>query len=188
MKFFGEEAPVHRGEAGILMVKGRNGKATGDAFVLFETEEHGRAALRKHRDVLGSRYVELFRSSQSEVQQVLSSSSNLIPGLPPLAMLPSPVHQHPPFHPSVFLPPPPAAYTPNGVSTIKDCLRLRGLPFSANVQDVLDFMKEHASYVAPGGVHMVYNTQVREEWGLLRNVWAIIRRGALVREGNVSRR
>ncbi|KAK3707994.1 hypothetical protein QZH41_010742 [Actinostola sp. cb2023] len=162
VKFFGEEAPVHRGEAGILMVRGRNGKATGDAFVLFETEEHGRVALRKHREVLGSRYVELFRSSQSEVQQVLSSSSHLIPGLPPLAMLPSPVHQHPPFHPSVFLPPPPPApYTPNGVSTVKDCLRLRGLPFSASVQDVLDFMKEHAAYVAPGGVHMVYNTQGR---------------------------
>lgn len=142
------------------MVRGRNGKATGDAFVLFETEEHGRAALGKHREVLGSRYVELFRSSQSEVQQVLNTSSNLMAGMPHLAMLPSPLHQHPPFHPPVFLPPPPAPYTANAGGNAKDCLRLRGLPFSATVQDVLDFMKEHAAYVAPGGVHMVYNTQV----------------------------
>lgn len=47
----------------------------------------------------------------------------------------------------------------NGMNT-KDCLRLRGLPFSATVQDVLDFLKEHAAFVVPGGVHMVFNTQV----------------------------
>jgi len=28
------------------------------------------------------------------------------------------------------------------------------------VQDVLDFLKEHAAFVIPGGVHMVFNTQV----------------------------
>ena len=51
----------------------------------------------------------------------------------------------------------PPLFVPGG----KDCLRLRGLPFSATVQDVLDFLKEHAAYVVPAGVHMVYNTQVR---------------------------
>ncbi|EDO47286.1 predicted protein, partial [Nematostella vectensis] len=160
VRFFGDDVPVYRGEGGILMVRGRNGKATGDAFVLFETEEHGRAALKKHREVLGSRYVELFRSSQSEVQQVLSSLSLFMMGVPPLAMLPNPLPQHPPFHPPMFLPGP-VPYAANGGSNAKDCLRLRGLPFSATVQDVLDFLKEHAAYVAPGGVHMVYNTQGR---------------------------
>jgi len=29
------------------------------------------------------------------------------------------------------------------------------------VQDVLDFLREHAAFVVPGGVHMVFNTQGR---------------------------
>lgn len=148
-QFFGEDAPVYKGEAGILIVRSRNGKATGDAFVLFETEENGCAALKKHREVLGSRYVELFRSSQSEVQQVLSSYTNYGQGCPPLPIIPSHLAHQPQFHPPLFV--------PGG----KDCLRLRGLPFSATVQDVLDFLKEHAAYVVPAGVHMVYNTQGR---------------------------
>ena len=147
--FFGDDAPVYKGEAGILIVRSRNGKATGDAFVLFETEENGCAALKKHREVLGSRYVELFRSSQSEVQQVLSSYTNYGQGCPPLPIIPTHLAHQPQFHPPLFV--------PGG----KDCLRLRGLPFSATVQDVLDFLKEHAAYVVPAGVHMVYNTQVR---------------------------
>ncbi|XP_020603287.1 epithelial splicing regulatory protein 1-like isoform X1 [Orbicella faveolata] len=154
IEFFDEDAPVFKGEAGILMVRNSFGKATGDAFVLFETEEHGCAALRKHRCTLGSRYVELFRSSQSEVQQVLNSYSNFLHNFPPI-MLP-PLPQQPPFHPPFLLPGP----CINGMNT-KDCLRLRGLPFSATVQDVLDFLKEHAAFVIPGGVHMVFNTQGR---------------------------
>ena len=146
-KFFGDDAPVYKGEAGILIVRSRNGKATGDAFVLFETEENGCAALKKHRDILGSRYVELFRSSQSEVQQVLNSYTNY--GHPPLPVVPTHLPPQSQFQPPLFV--------PGG----KDCLRLRGLPFSATVQDVLDFLKEHAAYVVPAGVHMVYNTQVR---------------------------
>ena len=145
---------MFKAEAGILMVRNNFGKATGDAFVLFETEEAGCAALRKHRAILGSRYVELFRSSQSEVQQVLNSYSNFMHSIPPFMFPPLP-HQ-PPFHPP-FLVPGQCTNDGNG----KDCLRLRGLPFSASVQDVLDFLKEHAAFVAPGGVHMVYNTQVR---------------------------
>ncbi|XP_027051979.1 epithelial splicing regulatory protein 1-like isoform X2 [Pocillopora damicornis] len=154
IEFFEEDAPVFKSDEGILIVRNNFGKATGDAFVLFETEEHGHAALRKHRCMLGSRYVELFRSSQSEVQQVLNSYSNLMHNFPPIMFPPLP--HHPPFHPPFLIP----GLGVNGMNT-KDCLRLRGLPFSATVQDVLDFLKEHAAFVVPGGVHMVYNTQGR---------------------------
>ena len=146
---------MFKGESGVLMVRNGFGKATGDAFVLFETEEHGCKALQRHRCMLGSRYVELFRSSQSEVQQVLNSFSNIVYNnyFPPF-MLP-PLTQQPPLHPPFFVPGP---YV-NDMNS-KDCLRLRGLPFSATVQDVLDFLREHAAFVVPGGVHMVFNTQV----------------------------
>lgn len=156
IEFFEEDPPVFKGESGVLMVRNGFGKATGDAFVLFETEEHGCKALQRHRCMLGSRYVELFRSSQSEVQQVLNSFSNIVYNnyFPPF-MLP-PLTQQPPLHPPFFVPGP---YV-NDMNS-KDCLRLRGLPFSATVQDVLDFLREHAAFVVPGGVHMVFNTQGR---------------------------
>lgn len=66
---------VLAGEEGVLFVKNHDDKPTGDAFVLFGSEEHAHNALAKHRQNIGSRYVELFRSSISEVQQVLSISS-----------------------------------------------------------------------------------------------------------------
>lgn len=61
-------------EEGILFVKNHDDKPTGDAFVLFATEEYAHRALQKHKQNIGSRYVELFRSTISEVQQVLSIS------------------------------------------------------------------------------------------------------------------
>jgi len=58
------------GEDGVLFVKKPDGRATGDAFVLFAKEEDAVKALSKHRDCIGSRYIELFRSTTAEVQQV----------------------------------------------------------------------------------------------------------------------
>ena len=60
------------GEDGVLFVRKSDGRATGDAFVLFETEDMAAKALLKHREVIGARYIELFRSTTAEVQQVKS--------------------------------------------------------------------------------------------------------------------
>lgn len=54
----------------MLFVKKPDGRATGDAFVLFAKEEDAVKALSKHRECIGSRYIELFRSTTAEVQQV----------------------------------------------------------------------------------------------------------------------
>lgn len=64
------------GEEGVLFVRKSDGRATGDAFVLFETEEVAQKALQKHREIIGSRYIELFRSSTAEVQQVSSKDTD----------------------------------------------------------------------------------------------------------------
>lgn len=57
-------------EDGVLFVRKPDGRATGDAFVLFGSEEDSTKALAKHREIIGSRYIELFRSTTAEVQQV----------------------------------------------------------------------------------------------------------------------
>lgn len=68
----GEESSckVMDGEDGVLFVKKPDGRATGDAFVLFANEEDVSKALSKHRELIGTRYIELFRSTTAEVQQV----------------------------------------------------------------------------------------------------------------------
>nr|7VKI_A Chain A, Epithelial splicing regulatory protein 1 [Homo sapiens] len=79
--FFGQHCPITGGKEGILFVTYPDGRPTGDAFVLFACEEYAQNALRKHKDLLGKRYIELFRSTAAEVQQVLNrfSSAPLIP-------------------------------------------------------------------------------------------------------------
>ena len=58
------------GEDGVLFVKKPDGRATGDAFVLLAEECDAEKALQKHKENMGSRYIELFRSTTAEVQQV----------------------------------------------------------------------------------------------------------------------
>lgn len=58
------------GADGILFVKKSDGRATGDAFVLFAIENDAPKALSRHRESIGNRYIELFRSTTAEVQQV----------------------------------------------------------------------------------------------------------------------
>lgn len=73
MDFFasGENAcSVLDGTEGVLFVRKPDGRATGDAFVLFANETDAPKALSKHRECIGSRYIELFRSTTAEVQQV----------------------------------------------------------------------------------------------------------------------
>lgn len=74
-------------------------------------------------------------------------STPLISTLPPSPIVPVPVLATPPFLPAA--------------SSTRDCVRLRGLPYSASIEDILEFMGEHTIDIKPHGVHMVLNQQVR---------------------------
>lgn len=65
----------------MLFVRKPDGRATGDAFVLFSSEEDSAKALSKHREIIGSRYIELFRSTTAEVQQVMGLEFTDLPFL-----------------------------------------------------------------------------------------------------------
>lgn len=67
-----QSCTVLDGTDGVLFVKKLDGRATGDAFVLFAEESDAPKALAKHRELIGSRYIELFRSTTAEVQQVMT--------------------------------------------------------------------------------------------------------------------
>uniref|UniRef100_A0A1B0CWC1 Putative rna-binding protein fusilli n=1 Tax=Lutzomyia longipalpis TaxID=7200 RepID=A0A1B0CWC1_LUTLO len=70
------ENPCHvlDGADGVLFVKKPDGRATGDAFVLFANETDAPNALSRHRESIGQRYIELFRSTTAEVQQHIITS------------------------------------------------------------------------------------------------------------------
>ncbi|XP_043922477.1 epithelial splicing regulatory protein 1 isoform X2 [Protopterus annectens] len=143
LTFFGEQCPVTDGKEGILFVKYPDSRPTGDAFVLFACEEYAQDALKKHKNMLGKRYIELFRSTAAEVQQVLNrySSAPLIPVAPPPII---------PVLPQPYVPP-----------NVRDCIRLRGLPYAATIEDILEFLGEFSADIRPHGVHMVLNHQGR---------------------------
>lgn len=61
-------------------------------------------------------------------------------------------------------PPPPQQLVPllpqvPALSSRRDCLRLRGLPFDAKVETVLEFLGEYAHAIVYQGVHMIFNAQ-----------------------------
>ncbi|KAM9826056.1 epithelial splicing regulatory protein 2 isoform 1-T2 [Syngnathus typhle] len=147
LDFLGPESPVTDGAEGLLFVKYPDGRPTGDAFVLFSCDEYAQNAMKKHRQILGKRYIELFRSTAAEVQQVLTRylSTPLISTLPAAPIVP--VLATPPFLPTA--------------SGTRDCVRLRGLPYTAGIEDILEFMGEHTTDIKPHGVHMVLNQQGR---------------------------
>ena len=47
--------------------------------------------------------------------------------------------------------------------TLKDCIRLRGLPYEADVEQILNFLGEHGKNIVEHGIHMVVNAQVRSD-------------------------
>ena len=83
VEFFGADAPVKNTDDGVLIVRYPNGRASGDAFVVFNNEEDMEAALAKNRGDMMGRYVELFKSSLKEfilvrISSVRSFSSTLL--------------------------------------------------------------------------------------------------------------
>ncbi|XP_046354450.1 epithelial splicing regulatory protein 1-like isoform X1 [Haliotis cracherodii] len=159
LEFFAREpnpCQVLDGEDGILFVHYPDGRSTGDAFVLFTSEDESNKALKKHREIMGTRYIELFKSTTAEVQQVLNRSMDprnpeqQDGQLPPLiAQLPAQATTVPTIIPQNLI----------TAGTRKDCVRLRNLPTIAQVTDILTFLGEYSQFIVYQGVHMVYTAQ-----------------------------
>lgn len=114
---------------------------------MFKDEEEISKALLKHKAMMGSRYIELFRSTSAEVHQVLKRSQdpkyyqNNLKDIQASAALP-------------ILPP--EMITGNR----KDCIRLRNLPVECGVEQILEFLGIHSQHIVHQGCHMIFNAQV----------------------------
>jgi len=74
---FFEQAGVHVLEGGVLICRGSDGRVTGEAYVQFGSEEDARRGLQRHKDQMGTRYIELFRSSKAELLNVLRRQNSI---------------------------------------------------------------------------------------------------------------
>ena len=74
--FFGQDAPVKDGKDGVMIVRYADGRATGDAMVLFDNDRDMERVLEKNKQSMGSRYVELFASSLKEFQMVYTHANS----------------------------------------------------------------------------------------------------------------
>eukprot|EP00960_Hanusia_phi_P036499 752347-Hanusia_phi.AAC.3 len=80
---------------GIFFTSPRDGRPSGEAFVIFESDEEGEKALGFDRKHMGTRYVEVFKSSKPDLVRLCGPAATATPSLPPV---PSPF-THPPVPP-----------------------------------------------------------------------------------------
>jgi len=102
---------------GTHLIKDDLGRPSGEGFVEFGCEVDAIAAMARHRHHMGHRYIELFRSSPTELMRALGLSSGWRPQSERAA-----------------------AAAPGPVSSA--CVLMRGLPYSCTESDITKFFQE----------------------------------------------
>ncbi|KAG2431083.1 hypothetical protein HXX76_009616 [Chlamydomonas incerta] len=78
LNFFGPDVPIVRGIEGVVFTYAPDGRPTGEAFVELQTEEAQREALKKHKESLGARYIELFVSTKVDMIQAIQQNRMIL--------------------------------------------------------------------------------------------------------------
>jgi len=175
--FAASNIEVSHGTNGVLLVKFFDGKFTGDAFVLFKDDATAQKALTKHKQTIGARYVEIFKSTAAEVQQVITRYSTNENLSPPIVTMTSSAKPQQLFHfvnyPSGALQNGtiPIGSVPGLIPTaspvianpgaIRNYIRMRGMPYTATVADIRNFLGHLASEMDHNSVKFVVNSQGR---------------------------
>ncbi|KAL2634576.1 hypothetical protein R1flu_006055 [Riccia fluitans] len=156
---------------GIFLCTHADGRPTGEAFVEFLNEETAARAMQLHREPMGSRYVELFRSTKGEmmtaVQQRMYGMFSGAGGFSQFGAV-SQVSQMPgmmgAFGMHSLTGMNVAAVQAAGlggmtsVQTLGDtsehvCIKMRGLPYNAGQRDIIEFFEGYN--IVSNGVHIV---------------------------------
>lgn len=62
---------VVRGLEGVVFTYTPDGRPTGEAFVELQTEDGQREAMKRHKELMGNRYIELFTSTKADLNQAI---------------------------------------------------------------------------------------------------------------------
>lgn len=125
-------SPIVVDDKNITIVLTREGRPSGGAFVVFNSEAEVRQALAKSKDKMSGRTVELFRSSVSELQNANNQNNNCLAK-------------------NITLRP--------GETAI---IKLRGLPYSAQERDIVNFFKKAGVVeISEKSIHVARGTDGR---------------------------
>jgi heterogeneous nuclear ribonucleoprotein F/H len=114
----------------------QDGRSSGDAYAVFDTEEAAVEAMQYDKQKLGSRWVDLFQSNKGELYSLTSLGGIMLDE-------------------TTAAPKTPLVALGDGYSVVK----LRGLPWSVTVEDVGTFL--NGITVPTGGVHLMNSVNGR---------------------------
>lgn len=129
VEFF-EGVQVVRGAEGVVFTRLPDGRPTGEAYVEFPTKEEQDEAMKRHKEKLGSRYIELFVSSKGDMLQAVQHNGYY-------TGQPDPQHAKQQRHGGGSHAGP-GQHAPS-FSSDGSTLELRGLPYSATIDDITTF-------------------------------------------------
>ncbi|CAN6354196.1 unnamed protein product [Urochloa humidicola] len=122
----------------------KNGRFTGEAFVVFQAAMQAEFALHRNRQNMGRRYVEVFRCKKQEYYCAIANEVNQG------GYFESEYRRSPP-------PPRPKKATEDkGSMEYTEVLKLRGLPYSATTEDIIKFFLEYE--LTEENVHIAYRS------------------------------
>ena len=143
-----------------------NGSSTGEGYVKLRSEELYKSAMKRNNARIGSRYIELFPSSESEFEAVLSQTPYIQESSSSsdrqFDYWEGDARQSLDYRAKSYLNIPP----PNGDHLYSqqhagyyqaNVLKMRGLPYSASVIDIQQFFNGMA--ILPNGIHIIFNHQ-----------------------------
>ncbi|XP_029960670.1 G-rich sequence factor 1 [Salarias fasciatus] len=119
-------------ENGITIVADSRGRRSGEAFVQFSCQEAATEALRRDRQLIGSRYIEVFPSRRDNVESTLRrmrsppSSQNFSPAAGRRTASASSTHSH-------------NTAVPEGSGKPVHYVHMRGLPFQVTGEEIVKF-------------------------------------------------
>ncbi|KAG6457014.1 heterogeneous nuclear ribonucleoprotein H2 [Manduca sexta] len=122
---FLNDVNVVNGKEGVHLTEVRPGRPSGECFVEVESQEDVEMALKKDKENMGKRYIEVFSTDRQDMEWALNAmrqNENGFEGIP-------------------------------NVTNDMGIVKLRGLPFGCSKEEIIQFFDGIA--VAPDGVHLL---------------------------------
>eukprot|EP00245_Coleochaete_scutata_P014153 TRINITY_DN5962_c0_g1_i1.p1 TRINITY_DN5962_c0_g1~~TRINITY_DN5962_c0_g1_i1.p1 ORF type:complete len:458 (-),score=101.37 TRINITY_DN5962_c0_g1_i1:1011-2384(-) len=158
---------------GIFMCTHQDGRPTGEAFVEFVTEDMAARAMQLDRELMGSRYVELFRSTKGEmmtaIQQrmyggMMMGAGTMYSQSVPAMMQGFQMQQQmnlAAMQAQLNLGVAGVSALPTAAADGSDntVIKMRGLPFNAGQREIMDFFEGYT--IAQNGIHIALGPNER---------------------------
>eukprot|EP00271_Cylindrocystis_brebissonii_P015820 TRINITY_DN38855_c0_g1_i1.p1 TRINITY_DN38855_c0_g1~~TRINITY_DN38855_c0_g1_i1.p1 ORF type:complete len:464 (-),score=107.18 TRINITY_DN38855_c0_g1_i1:590-1981(-) len=158
---------------GIFLQTHADGRPTGEAFVEFASEETATRAMQLHREPMGSRYVELFRSTKGEMMTAVQQKMyGVYPGagggynqfgmqqqMNMMSMMGMGAGMGGMGAGMGGM----GAMGGLGDPTENVCIKMRGLPYNAGQREIMEFFEGYQ--VVANGIHVVMNPTTERPTG-----------------------